>query len=70
VQIATGVVLMHYVPTPEGAFDSVEKIMRDVIWGWFLRYTHAVGARVATASREDRLAQAATAGSTATNELW
>ena len=45
VQIATGIVLaMHYVPTAEGAFDSVEKIMRDVNWGWLLRYTHAVGA--------------------------
>jgi ubiquinol-cytochrome c reductase cytochrome b/c1 subunit len=45
VQMATGVVLaMHYVPTAEGAFDSVEKIMRDVNWGWLLRYTHAVGA--------------------------
>ncbi len=45
VQIATGVVLaMHYVPTPDGAFASVEKIMRDVNWGWLLRYSHAVGA--------------------------
>ncbi len=35
---------MHYVPTPEGAFDSVEQIMRDVNCGWFLRYAHAVGA--------------------------
>ena len=44
-QIATGVVLaMHYVPTPDHAFDSVEHIMRDVNWGWLLRYTHAVGA--------------------------
>ena len=44
-QIATGVVLaMHYVPTEDGAFDSVEKIMRDVNWGWLLRYSHAVGA--------------------------
>jgi ubiquinol-cytochrome c reductase cytochrome b/c1 subunit len=44
IQIATGIVLaMHYVPTPEGAFDSVEKIMRDVNWGWLLRYSHAVG---------------------------
>ena len=33
-QIATGIVLaMHYVPTPEHAFDSVEKIMRDVNLG-------------------------------------
>src|SRR5919106_3551512 len=45
VQIATGVVLaMHYVRTPDGAFNSVEKIMRDVNWGWLLRYAHAVGA--------------------------
>jgi ubiquinol-cytochrome c reductase cytochrome b/c1 subunit len=45
VQIATGVVLaMHYTPTPDGAFDSVEHIMRDVNWGWLLRYAHAVGA--------------------------
>jgi ubiquinol-cytochrome c reductase cytochrome b/c1 subunit len=44
-QIATGVVLaMHYVPTADGAFDSVEKIMRDVNFGWLLRYAHAVGA--------------------------
>ena len=45
VQIVTGIVLaMHYVPTENGAFDSVEHIMRDVNWGWLLRYTHAVGA--------------------------
>ena len=44
-QIATGVVLaMHYVPSEHGAFNSVEKIMRDVNWGWLLRYSHAVGA--------------------------
>jgi ubiquinol-cytochrome c reductase cytochrome b/c1 subunit len=45
VQILTGVALaMHYVASPDQAFDSVELIMRDVNWGWFLRYTHAVGA--------------------------
>jgi ubiquinol-cytochrome c reductase cytochrome b subunit len=44
-QMVTGIVLaMHYVPSAEGAFDSVEKIMRDVNWGWLLRYAHAVGA--------------------------
>ncbi len=44
-QIATGIVLaMHYVPTADGAFKSVEHIMRDVNWGWLLRYAHAVGA--------------------------
>ena len=44
-QIVTGVVLaMHYVPTTAGAFASVEHIMRDVNFGWVLRYTHANGA--------------------------
>jgi len=35
---------MHYIPAADRAFDSVEHIMRDVNWGWLLRYTHAVGA--------------------------
>src|SRR3989338_3133178 len=45
VQIVTGIVLaMHYVPTTELAFASVEHIMRDVPFGWLLRYVHANGA--------------------------
>lgn len=45
VQIATGVVLsMHYEPSIDGAFASVERIMRDVQFGWLLRYIHANGA--------------------------
>lgn len=45
IQIMTGVVLaMHYTPHTSLAFDSVEHIMRDVNWGWFLRYAHANGA--------------------------
>ena len=45
VQILTGVVLaMHYAANSAIAFDSVEKIMRDVNWGWMLRYMHANGA--------------------------
>src|SRR5579885_282051 len=45
VQIITGVVLvMHYTPTSLEAFNSVEKIMRDVNYGWLLRYVHANGA--------------------------
>ncbi|WP_347938593.1 cytochrome b [Rickettsia oklahomensis] len=45
IQIITGVVLaMHYTPHVEYAFDSVERIMRNVNYGWLLRYTHAVGA--------------------------
>jgi ubiquinol-cytochrome c reductase cytochrome b/c1 subunit len=44
-QIITGVVLtMHYTPESTLAFSSVEKIMRDVNWGWMLRYAHANGA--------------------------
>lgn len=44
-QIVTGIVLaMHYAASTELAFDSVEKIMRDVNSGWLLRYLHANGA--------------------------
>ncbi|NVK32859.1 MAG: cytochrome b/b6, partial [Rhodobacteraceae bacterium] len=44
-QIITGVVLaMHYTPHTSLAFDSVEHIMRDVNFGWMLRYLHANGA--------------------------
>jgi ubiquinol-cytochrome c reductase cytochrome b subunit len=44
-QILTGVVLaMHYVANANMAFDSVENIMRDVNYGWLLRYAHANGA--------------------------
>ena len=44
-QIITGIVLvMHYTPHVTMAFDSVEHIMRDVNWGWFVRYAHANGA--------------------------
>ena len=45
VQIITGVVLaMHYTPHADHAFDSVEHIMRNVEWGWLMRYLHANGA--------------------------
>ncbi len=44
-QIATGVVLaMHYTPHADLAFASVEHIMRNVNYGWLLRYAHANGA--------------------------
>jgi quinol-cytochrome oxidoreductase complex cytochrome b subunit len=43
--IVTGIVLaMHYTPHTSMAFDSVERIMRDVNHGWLLRYAHANGA--------------------------
>ncbi|WP_420908459.1 cytochrome b [Aureimonas altamirensis] len=44
-QIITGIVLaMHYAASVDVAFNSVEHIMRDVNWGWLLRYMHANGA--------------------------
>ena len=44
-QVITGIVLvMHYTPHADMAFDSVEHIMRDVNYGWMIRYIHAVGA--------------------------
>jgi ubiquinol-cytochrome c reductase cytochrome b subunit len=44
-QIVTGIILaMHYAANAVVAFDSVEHIMRDVNWGWMLRYAHANGA--------------------------
>ena len=45
VQIVSGVVLaMHYVANADLAFNSVENIMRDVNYGWLIRYLHANGA--------------------------
>ncbi|EKE09607.1 MAG: hypothetical protein ACD_16C00130G0012 [uncultured bacterium] len=45
VMILSGIVLaMHYDPDAKHAFDSVEYIMRNVNYGWFLRYLHANGA--------------------------
>ncbi len=45
VQIITGIVLvMHYTPHVDMAFNSVEHLMRDVNFGWLLRYLHANGA--------------------------
>ncbi|KQP05691.1 cytochrome b N-terminal domain-containing protein [Methylobacterium sp. Leaf93] len=44
-QIVTGIWLaMHYDPSAGNAFNSVEHIMRDVNYGWLLRYMHANGA--------------------------
>ena len=41
-QILTGIFLaMHYTPNVEMAFNSVEHIMRDVNYGWLIRYLHA-----------------------------
>jgi quinol-cytochrome oxidoreductase complex cytochrome b subunit len=43
--IVTGIVLaMHYTPHTDYAFESVERIMRDVNYGWLIRYLHMNGA--------------------------
>ena len=45
IQIVTGIFLtMHYKPDAELAFASVEYIMRDVPFGWLIRYMHGIGA--------------------------
>jgi len=44
-QIVTGIWLaMSYKPSADDAFASVEYIMRDVDWGWLIRYLHSTGA--------------------------
>ncbi len=46
-QIITGIVLvMHYTPHVDHAFESVEHIMRDVNYGWLIRYMHMNGAHM------------------------
>jgi ubiquinol-cytochrome c reductase cytochrome b subunit len=45
IQLLTGIFLtMNYKPSAEEAFASVEYIMRDVEWGWLIRYMHSTGA--------------------------
>jgi ubiquinol-cytochrome c reductase cytochrome b subunit len=44
-QIVTGIFLaMHYKPGEATAFDSIERMMREVEWGWLIRYAHSTGA--------------------------
>jgi ubiquinol-cytochrome c reductase cytochrome b subunit len=44
-QILTGIFLaMHYKPGAATAFDSIERLMREVEWGWLIRYMHSTGA--------------------------
>ncbi len=44
VMVVTGIILaMHYTPHVDYAFDSVERIMRDVNYGWLIRYIHMNG---------------------------
>src|SRR3712207_9528030 len=56
IMIATGVFLaMSYTAHVNYAFDSVERIMRDVNYGWLLRYAHANGASMFFRSEERRV---------------
>lgn len=44
-QVLTGIWLtLFYIPTPEGAFNSIEIMMRDIPYGWLFRYLHSTGA--------------------------
>lgn len=46
-QFVTGILLLvYYVPNPDEAFQSVERIMNEVPYGWLVRYLHAVGSNV------------------------
>jgi ubiquinol-cytochrome c reductase cytochrome b subunit len=46
-QLATGIFLtMFYKPGELTSFDSVEYIMREVAWGWLIRYLHSTGASI------------------------
>lgn len=45
IQFVTGILLTaSYQPSAEGAFASIEYIMREVEWGWLIRYAHSTGA--------------------------
>jgi ubiquinol-cytochrome c reductase cytochrome b subunit len=45
IQILTGIFLaMHYKPGEATSFDSIERLMREVEWGWLIRYAHSTGA--------------------------
>src|SRR5690606_15846831 len=45
IQFVTGIFLtMNYKPSADDAFASVEYIMREVEWGWLIRYMHSTGA--------------------------
>jgi ubiquinol-cytochrome c reductase cytochrome b subunit len=45
IQVITGIfLLVHYQPSADKAFDSIQTIMYDVKWGWLIRYIHTTGA--------------------------
>ena len=49
-QLGTGTLLLvHFVPDPSGAFESVRTLMRDVPYGWLIRGVHAHGANLMVA---------------------
>src|SRR5512134_3994004 len=47
VQVATGILLLiYYVPNPDEAFQSIERIVNEIPFGWLIRNLHAIGANV------------------------
>jgi ubiquinol-cytochrome c reductase cytochrome b subunit len=62
-QIATGILLLfHFVPDPEHAFESVRRIMREVPFGWLVRLVHAHGANLFVAGLFAHMAATAWSG--------
>ena len=54
-QIVTGIFLtINYKPDAASAFASVEFIMRDVEWGWLIRYLHSTGASLETSMKTNK----------------
>ena len=45
IQVVSGIfLLMYYIPTTEQAFSSIQYMMREIPYGWLIRYLHVVGA--------------------------
>ena len=65
IMIGTGVFLaMHYTPDASMAFESVERIMRDVNYGWLLRYVHITAPRCSSSSSTSTSSAASTTAPT------
>ena len=65
IMIVTGIVLaMHYTPHVDMAFASVERIMRDVNYGWLIRYVHMTGGSMSSWSSTSTCSGACITGPT------
>ena len=71
VQLVTGIALaMHYISHVDFAFNSIEIIMRDVNYGWLLRYLHANGASMFFFAVYIHCSAACTTGHTRIRTSW